>query len=357
MGLYDYLATPTGAANMRGAVDFSDAGAFTLAEKGHSLLAVLDTPKMMTVIKNVYAAGVQPRYKLDDNNEKIPDGKGGYEIEYLTSDGENLTDENLVNIIKTFPTILESEFKGLDGLDGMTSNTLEISDNISTLNVLGTVEYPTNQEITMRFTEKEGRPITKYCSTYLRAIRDPRTRAKTYLGCANPDSTTIEANLSLTDDSADYDIKPSLANEVFTFLYIVPDNTWHKVENAYLLCNAQLTKAPFDNLDNFDKGDISLVELDLSFNTFVITENEIVYELAKKFLDAYVERASYTANKWNANSEQLEYAVFDNVFTKSNPGLSGAAKYTIKNTTAGEAKGRSLTPSGTGTASNEFSEE
>ena len=346
MGLYDYLATPTGAANMRGAVDFSDAGAFTLAEKGHSLLAVLDTPKMMTVIKNVYAAGKMVEKAVRE------DGTVEYQ---LIDDPENLTDENLVNIIKTFPTILESEFKGLDGLDGMTSNTLEISDNISTLNVLGTVEYPTNQEITMRFTEKEGRPITKYCSTYLRAIRDPRTRAKTYLGCANPDSTTLVSDLKLNEDTAHYDIQPSLANEVFTFLYIVPDNTWTKVENAYLLCNAQLTKAPFDNLDNFDKGDISLVEIDLSFNTFVITENEIVYELAQKFLNSYVSKSKYNANKWNINSDRLEYKVFDDVFNTSKAtNTAGAAKYTIKNTTAGGASAKELANSPTDEASSTY---
>ena len=271
MGLYTNLATPTGAANMRGAVDFSDAGKFTLAEKGHSLLAVLDTPKMMTAIRNSGS-------------------------------------KNLQTVIDNFPIILEQEFKGLDGLDGMTSNTLEISDNISTLNVLGTVEYPTNQEITMRFTEKRGRTILKYCSTYLRAIRDPRTRAKTYLGCADKSLKKTNFNANQTK------IYPSLANEVFTFLYIVPDNTWTQVENAYLLCNAQLTKAPFDALDNFDKGDISLVELDLSFNTFVITENTTVYKMAQEFLNSYVSIDSYQNGKWNINSEKLQYSVFDNVY-------------------------------------------
>ena len=91
----------------------------------------------------------------------------------------------LKTAITEFPRILESEFKGIDGLDDMTSDTLEISDNISTLTVLGSVNYATNQEITLRFTEKAGRTITTYCSAYLRAIRDPRTRAKTYRGCAN----------------------------------------------------------------------------------------------------------------------------------------------------------------------------
>ena len=285
MGLYTNLTAPTGPANMRGAVDFSNAGAFTLAEKGHSLLAVLDTPKMMTAIKN------------------------------------SSNSQNLKNIIETFPKIIEQEFKGLDGLDGMTSNTLEVSDNISTLNMLGTVEYPTNQEITMRFTEKRGRTILKYCSTYLRAIRDPRTRAKTYLGCA--DKSLKGKPFKDTDTK----ICPSLANEVFTFLYIVPDNTWTSVENAYLLCNAQLTKAPFDALDNFDKGDISLVELDLSFNTFVITENKTVYKMAQEFLNSYVSIDTYQENKWNINSEKLQYSVFDNVYknNKLNSTTAGGA--------------------------------
>ena len=290
-GIYDSLAAPTGAANMRGAVDFTNSGQFTMYEKGHSLIAVLKTPLMMDAIKMKYSSGASK-------------------------------DDNLVNVINNFPKIIESEFKGLDGLDGMSADNMEISDNISTLNVLGAVNHPTNQEITMRFTEKAGRTLTKYCETYLRAIRDPRTRAKTYLGCADVNST-IATSKGLS--AADYKIKPSFANEVFTFLYIVPNNTWQIVENAYLLTNCQITKAPFDALDNFDKGDISLAEIDLTLNTFVIANNRYVYEMANNFLTNFVERESYTEGKWNINSAELKYTEVESYKTNDTYSVSSTA--------------------------------
>ena len=98
--IYGSLAEPTTAANMRGAVDFTNSGQFTMYEKGHALVAVLKTPPMMTAIKNKYS------------------GETG--------------DPKLVKVIESFPNIIESEFKGLDGLDGMSADNMEISDNIST---------------------------------------------------------------------------------------------------------------------------------------------------------------------------------------------------------------------------------
>lgn len=279
MGIYNNLATPTTAANMRGAVDFTDSAKFTLAEKGHSLVAVLKTPYMMDAIKYKYSG----KAKLGETTIAL--------------------DQNLVDVIDNFPKIIESEFKGLDGLDGMTADNMEISDNISTLNVLGAVNYPTNQEITMRFTEKAGRTLTKYCTTYLSAIRDPRTRVKTYSGCV--DINGLKEGDTFSADK--WKIKPSFAHEVFTFLYIIPDNTWSVVENAYLLTNSQITKAPTDVLDNFDKGDIALAEIDLTFNTFVIANNKYVYTMANNFLQNFVSKESYKENAWNINSETLKY--------------------------------------------------
>lgn len=300
--IYEKLAKPTTAANMRGAVDFTDSAQFTMYEKGHALIAVLKTPPMMTAIKNKYSG-----------------------------------DTNLKSVIDNFPKIIESEFKGLDGLDGMSADNMEISDNISTLNVLGAVNYPTNQEITMRFTEKAGRTLTKYCTTYLTAIRDPRTRAKNYLGCAD-----VNASETLTSNSTETKIKPSFANEVFTFLYIVPNNTWQIVENAYLLTNCQITKAPFDALDNFDKGDIALTEIDLTFNTFVIANNRYVYEMANSFLENFVERESYTEGKWNINSAELKYTEVESYNTNG--------KYSVSST-AGGAAATSTDSTGTTAAS------
>lgn len=302
------LRTPTGAANMRGAVDFSDASAFNLAEKGHGIFVVLNTPKMMKAIKaNSADSGLKYAYvEQGTTTNTITASDTIVGKNYLGLPTILTPNSNLVTAIDEFPKILESEFKGLDGLDDITSDTMEISDGISTLNVLGSVNYSTNQEITLRFTEKAGRTLTTYSSAYLRAIRDTRTKAKTYLGCAN-----IFAPTNYTD--GERIIKPDFANEVFTFLYIIPDNTWEVCEKVYLLANAQITKAAYSSLDNFDKGDIGLVEIDIPFNTFVITDNDTVNEMGNEFLKKYVSRAKYTEGAWNINSQTLDYkAVTEN---------------------------------------------
>ena len=256
--LFSGLRKATGAANMRGAVDFTDANKFNLYEKGHAILAVVDTPKMMTAIKN--------RYKSNDQ---------------------------ISNIITNFPVILETEFKGLDGLDDMTADTMEITDNISTLNVLGKVNYATNQEITMRFTEKAGRTITKYSEMYLKAVRDPKTLVKHYMGCADPSKSGFDPNKDTT-------IAPGFENEVFTFLYILLDNSWTAVEKAYLLCNCQLTKASYSTLDNVEKGNIELAEIDVPLTSFVVTgagvDTAAAYIFKNKLKKNYI-----------TNSDQLQY--------------------------------------------------
>ena len=65
--LFSGLRKATGAANMRGAVDFTDANKFNLYEKGHAILAVVDTPKMMTAIKNRYISNDQISNIINNN--------------------------------------------------------------------------------------------------------------------------------------------------------------------------------------------------------------------------------------------------------------------------------------------------
>ena len=80
-----------------------------------------------------------------------------------------------------------------------------------------------------------------------------------------------------------------------------------------------------------------------------------VYELAQKFLNSYVSKSKYNANKWNINSDRLEYKVFDDVFNTSKAtNTAGAAKYTIKNTTAGGASAKELANSPTDEASSTY---
>ena len=279
-GQFKGLRKATGAANMRGAVDFTNANAFNLYEKGHSAIKILGVPNFMTAWAN-------------------KEGESG------------------ISLVQNFAQIIEQEFKGLSGLDDMTSDTMDITDGISTLNVLGKVNYATNQEITLRYTEKAGGTLSRYSETYLRGIRDPRTLVKHYNGCLNlAGSTTSDLNNAYNVDTHTITntslttCQPGFENEIFTFLYMVFDNTWLQVERAYLLCNTQLTKAPLGQLHESEKGSIELQEIDLTFNTFVVT-NANVNAAAAKYWNSYIQ-------KYNLISNNFEYSAQTKITGGSN---------------------------------------
>ena len=266
-GQFRGLRQATSAAEMRGAVDFTNANAFNLYEKGHSVLKVLSVPNFMTA--------------------------------WAMQNGEDAR-----NLCQDFAKIIEQEFKGLDGLDDMSADSMDITDGISTLNVLGKVNYATNQEITMRYTEKAGSTLSRYAETYLRGIRDPRTLVKHYNGVLDLNGAST-SELDLAYDCNKHEIgqyssklctcQPGFENEIFTFLYIVMDNTWLQPERAYLLCNSQLTKAPMGQLHNSEKGSIELQEIDLTFNTFVVT-NANVNAAAAKYIKTIRENYNLISN-------------------------------------------------------------
>ena len=274
-GQFRGLRQSTSAANMRGAVDFTNANAFNLYEKGHSVLKVLSVPNFMIAWAN----------------------KTG-----------NTT------LVTDFCKIIEQEFKGLDGLDDMSADSMDITDGISTLNVLGKVNYATNQEISMRYTEKAGSTLSRYAETYLRGIRDPRTLVKHYNGCLdlNGKSTTdfenaYDCNIHDISDPTLKSCQPGFENEIFTFLYIVMDNTWLQPERAYLLCNSQLTKAPMGQLHNSEKGSIELQEIDLTFNTFVVT-NANVNAAAAKYINTIKQNYNLISNNFKYSAQSKLYA-------------------------------------------------
>ena len=185
---------------MRGVTDFTNAAQFNLYESGYAHLYVISMPKWITIM------GQQ-----DTDVKKMAD---------------------------TFKYILEYEFKGLDGIDDISTDKLEVTDGISTMNVIGKVTKQSATEVTMSFTEKSGSAITNFIRYYLEGIKDPRTQAKTYHGLIKNGK-----------------IYGGFENEVFTLLYVVLDNTMLQLEKAYLLCNAWPTTAR-TNIYNSTKGEI-----------------------------------------------------------------------------------------------------
>lgn len=197
---------------MRGVTDFTNAAQFNLYESGYAHLYVISMPEWIN----------------------------------------QFPDKDVKNMADTFKYILEYEFKGLDGIDDIGTDKLEVTDGISTMNVIGKVTKQSSAEVTMSFTEKSGSVITNFIKFYLEGIKDPRTQAKTYHGLIK--NGTIWGGFE---------------NEVFTLLYVVTDNTMLQLEKAYLLCNAWPTTAR-TNIYNVTKGEIDKKDIDVVFECFVL---------------------------------------------------------------------------------------
>lgn len=204
---------------MRGVTDFTNAAQFNLYESGYAHLIVIS----------------KPRY-----------------LEMLANDSGNVNSSYVKRMLDTFCYILEYEFKGLTGIDDETVDTLEVTDGISTMNVIGKVNKQSAAEISMTFTEKSGSLITNFISYYLDGIKDPRTQAKTYHGL-------IKRGL----------LASGFEYEVFNLLYIVMDNTMLQIEKSYLLCNAWPGKAQLSIYET-EKGAIDKKDIDIPWQCFVI---------------------------------------------------------------------------------------
>lgn len=204
---------------MRGTIDFTNAGQFNLYEKGYQFFIVLTRPKYMEMLAE--------------------------------------QDPEVAASLNLFCWILENEFKGLDGIDNITTDPLEYTDNISTLSTIGKVNMPSTVEISSQYTERSGSALTGFLDYYLRGIKAPRTQAKTYHGLIK------EGKLA-----------GGFENEVFDFLYMVTDNTMLSLEKAFLFSNAWFNTVPL-NIYNGEKGSIEPAAVDLSFTCFLIDGEEV----------------------------------------------------------------------------------
>lgn len=221
--MFDYLKKPrdlTGYNLMTGVTDFGNLVQFNMYESGYAALIVIKIPKYL---------------------EKLADSQPKY-----------------APLINNYKHILEREFKSLDGLEDITSEDLDITDGINTINVIGKVTMQGGSKFNMRIQEKSGSPITRVHELYLRGIRDPRGgQVKHYHGL-------IEQGL----------LEPGFENETFTFLYINTDNTMRNIEKAVLIVGAYPTSAK-TSIYEYEKGTIEFKDVDPEFAGFPITSNEI----------------------------------------------------------------------------------
>lgn len=206
-------------AMMRGVTDFSNAAQFNLYESGYSHLCVISKPAYLEEIAKV--------------------------------------DDDVAKMLDAFCYILEFEFKGLSGIEDITVDPLEVTDGISTMNVVGKINKQSATEVSMSFTEKSGSLITNFLRYYLEGIKDPRTQAKTYHGLIKYGK-----------------MAGGFENEVFNLLYLITDNTMLQLEKSYLLCNAWPTKAP-TSIYETEKGSIEKKDVELTWQCFVIDGPEV----------------------------------------------------------------------------------
>jgi hypothetical protein len=192
-----------------------------------------------------------------------------------------------------FIKILEQEFKGISGIENISTETMEITDNISTLALISKVTQASNSQISMSFTEKSGSLITKYISYYLRFIKDPKSEAKTYGGAINGSNATT---------------LPGFHKEVFNFLYIVTDSTCLNIEKAFLILNAQPTEAAYGDLYNNTKGTVETKEIDITFNAFVV-DGSLANKLAHVYMRNLIKTGVNTNGKININSYDFNWSI------------------------------------------------
>lgn len=236
---------------MRGVTDFGNIKQYNLYESGYSFLVLVGVPIFLE--------------KLAAENKQIS------------------------LLLNNYVHILENEFRGLDGLEDITVDTIELSDGISNLNLISKVNEQSASTVSFRFFEKAGTPITRLQEYYLRGLKDTRTQIKTYHG--------------LIDRGV---LEPSYENEVFTFLYFVTDNSVTKIERAMLLLNAQPTKAEVSIFES-EKGNIETKEITSEFNCFPVTSDAINLK-ARRYLDYMTSDTTPLSKKLIKQGTNFDYA-------------------------------------------------
>ena len=253
--MFQYLSKPKDLRNytlMRGAPDFAKVEMWNEYESGYGYLVIVQIPKFLEMLAD------------------------------KDSDHYGL-------LIENYKRVLEYEFKGLDGIENITSELGEINTGISQLQFINKVNMQNSTTFSMRYTEKAGALITKVHELFLTGIKDGRTQIKRYHGLL--DSGDIE--------EAGYE------NETFSFMYFVTDNTFRKVEKAYYIVAAQPTSAATGDLYNYTKGEIEFKEISVEFVGFPLTSNEIDAK-AQAMLD-WLNDAS-NPNKYTAISNNFKYS-------------------------------------------------
>ena len=234
---------------MRGVPDFGSLVQFNPYETGYACFIICQMPRFIELL-----AKVNPNYN---------------------------------KLMQNWAHIVEYEFKSFDGLQDLTADTIQLGDDLNSINVINKVNMQSASEFTLVYDEKSGSPLTKFAKLYLTGIKDPRTQVKTYHGL-------IHSGL----------MEPGFENEVFTFLFITTDNTMREVENATLIIGAQLNEANTD-MYNYTKGDIAKRDVNVKFSGYPI-HSSVIDQCAKDMLSFLLSKNA-AARQIIVNSNEFDY--------------------------------------------------
>ena len=247
---------------MRGVTDFSNLAQYDLYETGYSFLINLSIPKFLKNAKS-----------LSDEYKKL---------------------------INNYCHIIEYDFRGMSGIDDITSDTGALTNGINELNIITRVNEQGGGQFSMNYFERAGSTITKVHELFLRGIKDPRTQFKRYNGqIKGPRGAAGSTNGNTNTINASY------ANEVFNYMLIVTDNTGFNVEKSYIIASAQPTSAN-TSIYQVERGQIGFSEIPVNMNGFPIT-GRVVNNKAAKML-TYINNATCF--------DEMEYGY--NILTKDN---------------------------------------
>lgn len=263
--------------NMRGLIDPSNLAQFNQFEGGYSIFSVVSIPKVLELLATSTAE------ILDSDGKKTG-------VQFTT---------RYKDLIATYIKILEQEFRGISGLDDITTETGNFTNGITEINMINKVIEQSAGTFTMTYTEKAGAPITRATELLLKAIKDTRTGFKHYHGLI--ESGEIDLN------------EVGFQSESFSFMYIVTDNTGLRVERSYFIVGAQPTTAQLNDLYNSNKGEYDFKEISCEFTGVPLTGSDIDAK-AVKYLEyltgVHVDYTTNKATRLNAGTYTLDSTRF-----------------------------------------------
>lgn len=220
----------------------------------------------------------------------------------------SLVNDDYKTLIDNWAHIIEYEFKSFDGIQDISADTIQLGDDLNSINVINKVNMQSASEFSLTYDEKSGSPLTKFAKLYLTGIKDPRTQVKTYHGLIH-----------------NGDMEPGFENEVFTFLFIATDNTMREVEAAYLLIGCQLNSCD-TSIYNYTKGDIQKRDVTVKFSGYPISCSQV--DLCAKDMLTFLLSTEAGARQIIVNSNDFNYTGINTISdTLSNYGAGDNNKY------------------------------